>query len=400
MADSENRKLPKGWRMVRFGDVVRETKEKVDRDNTELSRFVAGEHMDSGDFHLRRWGEITGDYLGPAFHRAFKKGQILYGSRRTYLKKVAIAPFDGICANTTFVLESRDLDDLLPELLPFLMLTDAFTEHAVRESRGSTNPYVVWGDIAKYAFPLPPKDEQRRIAEILWAADDAINSYFAAMSAADQYHRLTIADSLKAAQAFPVARLVSVIDASRPLCYGIVQPGTFDPNGVPFVRVCDMEGGQIAIDFLERVDKSVSDQYSRSIIRENDVLVSIVGTIGRVAKVTKDADGFNIARAVARLAPGPQVMPDFLLFVLRSDQLQRSLVGESVETARKTLNLGALAELLIPLPSLELQCQLISRVAASQSACDRIRRHLDVLKRTADTFRNSFLTPRPSDYVH
>jgi hypothetical protein len=134
------------WQKVRFGDVVREVKDTVDRDTTDLTRFIAGEHMGSEDLHLRTWGDINGDYLGPAFHRIFRKGQVLYGSRRTYLKKVAVASFDGICANTTFVLESRDPDVLLPELLPFVMLTDAFTQHSVRESKGSVNPYINWKD--------------------------------------------------------------------------------------------------------------------------------------------------------------------------------------------------------------------------------------------------------------
>lgn len=62
----------------------------------------------------------------------------------------------------------------MQELLPFLMLTDSFTEHSIRESKGSTNPYINWPDIAKYEFPLPPLDEQKRIAEILWAADEAV----------------------------------------------------------------------------------------------------------------------------------------------------------------------------------------------------------------------------------
>ena len=169
-------KLPKGWNLVRFGDVVRNTKERVDREKTKLTRYIAGEHMSSEDVHLREWGELNGDYLGPAFHRRFCKGQVLYGSRRTYLKKVALAPFDGITANTTFVVESSNAETLLPELLPFVMLTDSFTEHSIRESKGSVNPYVNWKDIAKYEFALPPKREQQRIADVLWAADECLET--------------------------------------------------------------------------------------------------------------------------------------------------------------------------------------------------------------------------------
>lgn len=165
--------LPEGWRRVTFGDVVRDVKITVDPEKSGLERYVAGEHMCTDDLHIRSWGTVGDGYLGPAFHRKFSKGQILYGSRRTYLRKVAVAGFDGICANTTFVLEPIG-DELLPELLPFVMQTDSFNTHAVKQSRGSVNPYVNWKDIAWYEFALPPKNEQHRIADILWAADESL----------------------------------------------------------------------------------------------------------------------------------------------------------------------------------------------------------------------------------
>lgn len=149
-----SKELKPGWKMVKFGDVVRQCRETVDRDNNPFERYVEGGHMDSENIHIRRWGEFGQDYVGPAFHRIFRKGQVLYGSRRTYLKKVAVAEFDGITANTTFVLETKGQSVFLQELLPFLMLTDSFTEHSIRESKGSTNPYINWPDIAKYEFPL------------------------------------------------------------------------------------------------------------------------------------------------------------------------------------------------------------------------------------------------------
>lgn len=78
-----------GWRQVKFGDVVRQVKERVDPETSGLERYVAGDHMDTDDLRIRRWGEIGSGYLGPAFHMRFRPGQVLYGSRRTYLRKVA-----------------------------------------------------------------------------------------------------------------------------------------------------------------------------------------------------------------------------------------------------------------------------------------------------------------------
>ena len=154
---------------VRFGDVVREVKHNIDRNNNPYESYVAGDHMDTADLTIHRRGCFATDDVGPAFVREFKKGQVLYGSRRTYLKKVAVADFDGVTANTTFVLETKNPDIFLQTLLPFVMLTDSFTEWSVKRSKGSTNPYVLFSDLADFEFELPDIEEQRRVSDVLWA---------------------------------------------------------------------------------------------------------------------------------------------------------------------------------------------------------------------------------------
>lgn len=161
------------WSLIKFGDVAIQQKKAVDRNNTDLNRYVKGEHMGSEDLHLREWGELTDEYLGPAFIRKFEKGDILYGSRRTYLRKVVIAPFDGITANTTFVIKANE-KKIDRRLLPFIMMSEGFTENSIKNSKGSVNPYINWKDIANYEFLLPPKDQQDKLAELLWTMDEVI----------------------------------------------------------------------------------------------------------------------------------------------------------------------------------------------------------------------------------
>jgi restriction endonuclease S subunit len=169
------------WRKVSFGDVAIQQKEAIDVAVTQLNRYIAGEHMTSDDLHIRQWGTVGDGYLGPAFIRKFKKGDILYGSRRTYLKKVAVADFDGITSNTTFVIKANT-KNIIPELLPFIMLSDGFTEHSIKHSKGSVNPYINWKDIANYEFLLPPKDQQAHLAELLWAADEVMERNLEALT--------------------------------------------------------------------------------------------------------------------------------------------------------------------------------------------------------------------------
>ena len=163
--------------MVKFGNIVRDVKINVDRSNNPYKHYVAGDHMDSEDLTIHRHGDFATDDVGPAFTRIFKPGQILYGSRRTYLKKIAVADFSGICANTTFVLESKNETVFLTRLLPFIMLSESFTRWSIAHSKGSTNPYVLFSDLADYEFDLPPIEEQRMLADKLWAAYRLKESY-------------------------------------------------------------------------------------------------------------------------------------------------------------------------------------------------------------------------------
>ena len=168
-----------------FGDIVKEVKNKVDRDNNPYDYFIAGDHMDTDELHLLRRGVFAGNDVGPAFIRIFKPGQVLYGSRRTYLRKVAVADFEGVTANTTFVLESKDEKILLQRLLPFIMQADRFVQHSIKRSKGSTNPYVLFSDLADYEVELPDIDKQCELADLLWAMDDVRMSYQKLISATD-----------------------------------------------------------------------------------------------------------------------------------------------------------------------------------------------------------------------
>lgn len=174
---------------VKFGEVVREVKSNVDRKNNPYEYYIAGGHMDSEEIIIHRRGRFADDDVGPAFIREFHAGQVLYGSRRTYLKKVAFTDFDGVTANTTFVLETKDENILYQRLLPFLMLSDGFTNWSVMMSKGSTNPYVLFSDIAGYEFDLPAMDEQRKLARVLWAVNDTIEAYKRLMSATEDLVR-------------------------------------------------------------------------------------------------------------------------------------------------------------------------------------------------------------------
>lgn len=140
------------WVTVKFGDIVYEPKESVKDPIAEGIEHVVGlEHIDSEDIHLRRSASIE---ESTTFTKRFRKGDVLFGRRRAYLKKAAKAEFDGICSGDITVMRANE-ELLLPELLPFIVNNDKFFDYAIEYSAGGLSPRVKFKDLAKHEFLLP-----------------------------------------------------------------------------------------------------------------------------------------------------------------------------------------------------------------------------------------------------
>ncbi len=153
--------LKTGCKLVKFGDVVRLCKDRAANPEAEgIERYVGLEHIDPNDLRIRRWGLVA---EGITFTSKFKPGQVLFGKRRAYQRKVAVADFEGVCSGDIYVLESADPKVLLPELVPFICQTERFFEYAVGTSSGSLSPRTNWTSLANFEFYLPSLEEQYRI---------------------------------------------------------------------------------------------------------------------------------------------------------------------------------------------------------------------------------------------
>lgn len=165
-----------GWTPVKFGDVVFEPKESVkDIIKAGIKHVVGLEHIDSEDIHLRRSAGIEDE---TTFTKKFSSGDVLFGRRRAYLKKAARAEFDGICSGDIIVMRAKQ-EQLIPELLPFIVNNDSFFDFAIEHSAGGLSPRVKFKDLANYEFLLPSKTQQTRLVKLLWAMDESIEADFA-----------------------------------------------------------------------------------------------------------------------------------------------------------------------------------------------------------------------------
>jgi len=395
-----------GGTMVKFGEVVRQCKESVDRDNNSFERYVEGGHMDSESIHICRWGEFGADYVGPAFHRIFRKGQVLYGSRRTYLKKVAIAGFDGITANTTFVCETKNQNVFMQELLPFLMLTDSFTEHSIRESKGSTNPYINWPDIAKYEFPLPPLDEQKRMAEILWAADEAVKHIITLESEAEKARRVSLFEfmangagekfrgltSRSATGPWRVERVFKVgdvqLDRQRAPKY---QSGKWTR---PYLRVANVFDSYFDLEDVLSMDFDNRD-FARYELRSGDILLNEGQSrelVGRCAMFADQVEGCCFQNTLIRFRCGDEIIPESAFSYFQYLFYRETFAAISRQTT-SIAHLGAdtFKKLFMPVPPIDEQRKIAGVMDRFNASKRDLARQRENVKRTRQTLINGLI---------
>ena len=171
---------------VRFSDVVKRVNVFVDREHTDLLYYVGGEHIDSDAFMVRKNGLIKGATIGYKFHFGFQPGHILFMSRNPHLRKCSMVDFAGVCSDSTYVVETRDENVLLQKYLLIEMQSDRFWKWAEENKSGSVNYLINYCTLDSYEFDLPPIEEQRALAEKLWAANDLKEKYQHLLAATDE----------------------------------------------------------------------------------------------------------------------------------------------------------------------------------------------------------------------
>ncbi len=149
---------------VKLGDVARESRLKWERSKLDVP-IVGLEHLIPGEIRFEAYDKN----IDNTFSKKFVKGQVLFGRRRSYQRKAAVAEFDGICSGDITVIETIG-GKMVSELLPFIIQTPAFFDYANKGSAGSLSPRVKWEHLADYEFELPSLKEQKVLADKLWAA--------------------------------------------------------------------------------------------------------------------------------------------------------------------------------------------------------------------------------------
>lgn len=395
-AAEANAPLPKGWQRVRFGDVVRDVNE-AERNPLDagLEWFIGLEHIEPESLHLKQWGNLADGEI--SFTKRFRKGQVLFGKRRAYQRKVALADFDGICSSDILTFEPKG-DALIPELLPFIVQSDGFFQHALGTSSGSLSPRTRWSQLQDFEFPLPPKDEQLRIAEILWAADEAEECWNNVVVSCGNAVSALVDDLFSGGNVLnPDFSTWTAPPDWKMLSLGEIV--TFQGGSQPPRDTFEFTPRDGYVRLIQIRDYK-SDEFStyvradlvRRFCSKTDVMIGRYGP--PVFQILRGIEGaYNVA--LIKAIPGEGLLNDYLYYFLRQSTLFRLIDHLSQRSSGQTgVDMDALRGFPIPLPALEVQRQILKVVTQAEQA----KRDADAhLKEQRDLKRRLLAPFNPSE---
>ena len=257
--------------LFRFEQIAINSTEKKKPTEADRMTYLGLEHLDSGCLRVSRFGSEVAP-IGEKL--VMRKGDVLFGKRRAYQKKVAIAPFDGIFSAHGMVLRPNE-DVIDKDFFPLFISSDYFLDAAIAISVGSLSPTINWRDLKELEFNLPPLDEQKKLAKVLWAAENAIESYKNLIKCTDELVKSQFIEMFGTEQhpqngtVFkPLGELASYVNGYA------FKPEDWGEVGLPIIRIQNLTGTNETLNYY-------AGEYPRQVeINDGDVLISWSASLG------------------------------------------------------------------------------------------------------------------------
>lgn len=357
-------------RSVALGDVVQKV-DKTDPTRTFADSDFAYVDIGAIDQDRKAIGGIdlvAGANAPSRARQVVASGDVLVSTVRPNLNAVAEVPpdLDGAIASTGFTVLRPRSDRLLGRYLFHWVRTPSFVTEMTRLATGASYPAVSDAIVLRSSLPLPPIEEQRRIAAVLDQADEVRAKRRTSLALLDSLTESIFLDMFGSDLSDSLVPLNDLIDPERLICYGILMPGEDLPGGRPYVRVVDMKDGTIDYSSVRRTTAEIDQKYRRSRLRSGDLLMSIRGHVGRLAEVPSELDGANITQDSARVGV-VGAHPRFVLAQLRSQHCQRWMARHIRGVAVRGINIGDVRRIPLFLPSSQDQQTFVDRVNALEA---------------------------------
>ncbi|MBS1985978.1 MAG: restriction endonuclease subunit S [Bdellovibrionales bacterium] len=360
MAD---KKLKPGWKIWRFDQIATNVNVRIDKPSESgMEHYVGLEHLDPDSLRIRRWG--SPDDV-EATKLVFKKGDIIFGRRRAYQRKLGVAEFDGICSAHAMVLRAKP-DVVLPEFLPFFMQSDLFMNRAVEISVGSLSPTINWKTLAVQEFALPSLEEQRKAAEALDLFDEQSGAFESLIATARQLQR---------------ALSIDHFDADHPNRVSVANVGTWHSGGtpargnpsywggsIPWISPKDMKAAELG-SATETVTPSGVEAGSK-LMPADTIMIVVRGMIlAHTFPVARTLVPAAFNQDMKALVVSDSFRPKYIQYWFEHSAERYLQLVSASSHGTKRLESDKLFSLSVPAVSLDEQDEFIAQIDALRQAC-------------------------------
>ncbi|HFT8657703.1 TPA: restriction endonuclease subunit S [Enterobacter cloacae] len=357
--------------IIKFGDICREVK-KTSKDPIAdgYERYIGLEHLDSGSLKIKRWGMIAED--NPSFTRVFKKGHILFGKRRPYLKKAAIAEFDGVCSGDIIVLEFKK-GFLIKDIFPFIFYNSRLWEKAIATASGSLSPRTKYKDIKELNFLIPSIDKQRLIAKEIFNISIAELANEKAIASCDVLIEKLLPSLISNEESSSKMKFKEVFNIRSGKGF---KKNEYVSSGVKLLRIDNVSWDRVDWENIAFLPFDYINTYPDLNLKENDIVVALNRPITqgklKIAKIESDDLPAILYQRVGLISSKIKYLtPDVAFYILRY-HVYNYVKKNSVGSDQPFINLTGLreSELFIP------DEKLVKNVEVSLNVLFSIRKSL------------------------
>jgi type I restriction modification DNA specificity domain len=369
---------------VLLENVAQERREniKTSKDNFPI---VGLEHITPMQIQLTDWSTDKDN----TFTKVFKKGDILFGRRRAYLKKAALAPFDGICSGDITVI-SPIAEKIEPTLLPFIIQNDDFFDFAVEKSAGSLSPRVKWEHLKTYSFELPAMEKQRELAQILWAAEETKQSYKSLLQKTDDLVKAKFEEiKIKNIHHIKIENVCNTfIDGDW------IENKDQSEDGIRLIQTGNIGiGSYICKNERARfINQQTFRKLNCSEVFQGDILVSrLPDPIGRACIVPSFVGKAITAVDCTIIRLKENILPEFFIGFTLSNMYKEQIDTYTTGSTRQRISRSNLGKIIIPIPSLEEQLKFVEFAQQAEKSKQKLQKSLEQLNATTTALINENL---------
>ena len=340
---------------MKLGDITRESRETFKGDKTGIP-IVGLEHLIPQELTFLAYDVDTDN----TFTKMFHKGQILFGRRRAYLKKAAVAEFDGICSGDITVIEAIP-GKVDKDLLPFIIQNDALFDYAVSRSAGGLSPRVKWEQLSDYEINLPPIEDQKVLADKLWAAYRLKEGYKKLLCATDEMVKSQFIEMFKNIPSVKIADCCITVSGGTPNTKKIEY---YDGGDIPW-----LSSGEINQGYIFSTDKYITqlglENSSAKWVPANSVVIAMYGaTAGKVGFIKIP---LTTNQAVCTLLPNDGFEPLYLYYATLSKTSW--MISQCRGAAQPNISQSIIRSMEIPMATIDEQkrfCKLLTQADKSK----------------------------------